>query len=129
LFKKWNLLLADAQVLRHPSLKSLHNNHFLTSFMHIFSKPIQHSRRLVAQVAMSGLNHVELPAEDHADFYEGLSSILSPPASEAARYAATCLREHQRAQKEILVALNQDDTPPEPLSIPTDPASTGAPQP
>lgn len=103
--------------------------------MHSFSKPIQHSRRLVAQVAMSGLSHIELPAEDHADFYEGLSSILAPPASEAARYAATCLREHQRAQKEILIALNQDnrddqvETPSQPAQNAADPSSTGAPQP
>lgn len=61
--------------------------------------------RLVAEIAVIGLRHCALCPEDRADFYEGLSTILSPPAAEAARYAATCIRETQWAQRELLAAL------------------------
>jgi len=61
-------------------------------------------RHLVAETAIAGLNHTLLSPEDRADFYEGLSTLLPAPASEAARYAATCIRESQRAQREFLAA-------------------------
>ena len=61
--------------------------------------------RLVAEIAIAGLGHCALCPEDRADFYEGLSAILSPQAAEAARYAALCIRESQRAQRELLAAL------------------------
>ena len=61
--------------------------------------------QLVAEIAIAGLNHSRLTPEDRADFYEGLSTLLAPPTSEAAKYAATCIRESQRAQEEIRNAL------------------------
>jgi hypothetical protein len=61
--------------------------------------------RLVADIAVTGLIHCPLCPEDRADFYEGLSTILTPSAAEAARYAATCIRESERAQRELLAAL------------------------
>jgi hypothetical protein len=61
--------------------------------------------RLVAEMALTGLGHCPLCPEDRADFFEGLSVILTPPASEAARYAAMCIREGQRAQRELHAAL------------------------
>lgn len=60
---------------------------------------------LVAQVAVAGLDHSPLSAGDRADFYEGLGSFLARRESEAARYAATCIRECQRAQQDFLAAL------------------------
>jgi uncharacterized protein (DUF2336 family) len=64
---------------------------------------LQH--QLVAEIAITGLNHSLLSPEERADFYEGLSSLLAPPIAESAKYAATCLRECQRAQQEIVAAL------------------------
>jgi len=61
--------------------------------------------RLVAEIALTGLRHSALSPEDRADFYEGLGAILSPPASDAARYAATCIRESQGAQRELRAAI------------------------
>lgn len=61
--------------------------------------------RLVAELAITGLDHSLLSLEEGADFYEGLSTLLPPPGADAARYAATCLRECQRARKEILAVL------------------------
>jgi uncharacterized protein (DUF2336 family) len=65
----------------------------------------QKHHHLIAQLAISGLNHSALSPEERADFYEELSALLPPPTAEAARYAATCLRECQRAQREIVTAL------------------------
>jgi hypothetical protein len=67
--------------------------------------------RLVADIAVTGLGHRALSPEDRADFYEGLSVILPPPASEAARYAATCIRESQRAQQELRAAMDTGKGP------------------
>jgi uncharacterized protein (DUF2336 family) len=61
--------------------------------------------RLVARVAVAGLSHPSLTPEDRADLYEGLSAFLARNESEAARYAATCIRECQRAQQDFLTAL------------------------
>jgi hypothetical protein len=60
---------------------------------------------LVAEVAVAGLNHLALPPEDRADFYEGLSALLPKAKSEAAKYAATCIRECQRAQQDFMTTL------------------------
>jgi len=54
---------------------------------------------------MTGLEYTPLSPEEGADFFEGLSVLLRPPSSDAARYAATCLRECQRARQEIISAL------------------------
>jgi hypothetical protein len=61
--------------------------------------------RLVAELAVAGLDRNLLPPEDHADFYEGLGAILPARAAEAARYAATCIRECHRARQDFLTAL------------------------
>ncbi len=61
--------------------------------------------RLVAKIAVTGLGHCALGPGERADFYEGLGAILSPPASETARNLATCIRETQRAEQELLDAL------------------------
>jgi hypothetical protein len=58
---------------------------------------------LVAEVAVAGLRHAALSPDDRADFYDGLSAFLPKMESEAAKYAATCLREAQRAQQDFLV--------------------------
>ena len=63
-------------------------------------------RLLVAEIAIAGLQQTPLSPEDRADFYEGLSALLPAPPSEAARYAATCIRESQRAQRDFLAALH-----------------------
>jgi len=91
-------------VLSRPSRRTaLHSEH-----------PVQPTRRattqthrlnLVAVIAVTGLSHSALCPEDRADFYEGLSAILSPGSAEAAKYAATCVRECQRAQQDLLTAL------------------------
>jgi uncharacterized protein (DUF2336 family) len=60
---------------------------------------------LVAESAVTELGHSALRPEDRADFYEGLSAILPASTSEAARYAATCIRECQRAQRDLPRAL------------------------
>jgi hypothetical protein len=60
---------------------------------------------LVAEVAVAGMNHVALAPADRADFYEGLSALLPKSKSEAAKYAATCIRECQRAQQDFLTTL------------------------
>ena len=60
---------------------------------------------LVAEVAVTGLNHVALPAEDQADLYEGLAAFLPKEEAEAAKYAATCLRECRRAREAFLARL------------------------
>jgi uncharacterized protein (DUF2336 family) len=60
---------------------------------------------LVAEVAVTGLKNSALSSEDRADFYQGLSAFLAGNESEAAKYAATCIRECQRAQQEFLAAL------------------------
>jgi alkanesulfonate monooxygenase SsuD/methylene tetrahydromethanopterin reductase-like flavin-dependent oxidoreductase (luciferase family) len=60
---------------------------------------------LLARVAIAGLNTAELTPEDRADFYLGLSAILPETEAEAARYAATCIRESQRAQQDLLTAI------------------------
>jgi uncharacterized protein (DUF2336 family) len=62
-------------------------------------------QQLVAQMAMAGLKRKGLCVEERADFYEGLSGLLTPPAAEAARYAANCLRECERAEEEIAATL------------------------
>jgi hypothetical protein len=65
--------------------------------------------RLVAELAITGLDHSLLSLEEGADFYEGLSTLLPSPGSDAARYAATCLRECQRARQEILSAIQSPE--------------------
>ena len=60
---------------------------------------------LVAEIAVAGLSHFALSPDDRADFYEGLSAFLANAESEAAKYAATCIRECQRAQHDFLNAL------------------------
>ena len=60
---------------------------------------------LVAEIAVAGLNQSALSPDDRADFYEGLSAVLPKTESEAARYAATCIRESQRAQQDFLTTL------------------------
>jgi hypothetical protein len=62
---------------------------------------------LVAEIAVAGLDRNVLGPEEHADFYDGLGAILPPPAGEAAKYAATCIRECHRAQQEFLTALEK----------------------
>jgi len=57
---------------------------------------------LVAEIAVTGLDQSELTPADRADLYQGLSLFLEKNESEAARYAATCIRECQRAQGEFL---------------------------
>jgi hypothetical protein len=61
--------------------------------------------RLVAEIALAGLRHSVLSPEDRADFYEGLAAILPPPASDAALYAAMCLRESLGAQRALRAAV------------------------
>jgi len=60
---------------------------------------------LVAEVAVAGLDSSALSSEDRADFYQGLGAFLAGNESEAAKYAATCIRECQRAQHDFLAAL------------------------
>ena len=60
---------------------------------------------LVAELAVAGLNHISLTPEDRADAYDGLAAFLAKNESEAAHYAATCIRECQRAQQDFLSAL------------------------
>jgi hypothetical protein len=60
---------------------------------------------LVAQLALAGLDHSPLIPLERADFFQGLGFLLPPPTSEAARYAATCIRESHRAQREFYAAL------------------------
>ena len=60
---------------------------------------------LVAEIAVEGLNHTNITADERADLYEGLSTFLAKNESEAARYAATCIRECQRAQRDFLQRL------------------------
>ena len=57
---------------------------------------------LVAEVAVAGLEHSALSAADRADVYDGLSILLPRAEAEAAKYAATCIRECQRAQQDFL---------------------------
>jgi len=61
--------------------------------------------QLVAELAVAGLNHTTLTPADRADAYEGLAVFLGKNESEAARYAATCIRECHRAQQDFLTAL------------------------
>ena len=61
--------------------------------------------QLIAEIAIIGLNHSLLGPEERADFYDGLSTLLAAPLAESAKYAATCLRECQRAQQELLAGL------------------------
>ena len=56
---------------------------------------------LVAEIAAVGLDHTELSLDDRADLYEGLGILLARNESEAAKYAATCIRECQRAQNDF----------------------------
>lgn len=60
---------------------------------------------LVAEVAVAGLDHSALTPDERADVYEGLSAFLPKTKSEAAKYAATCIRECQRAQRDFLTIL------------------------
>jgi hypothetical protein len=60
---------------------------------------------LVADMAMAGLLHSRLSPADRADFFDALCIFLPESESEAARYAATCLRESERAQQDFLAAL------------------------
>jgi len=60
---------------------------------------------LVAEVAVSGLEDFVLSPDDRADFYDGLGVLLPFSESEAAKYAATCIRESQRAQHDFRVRL------------------------
>jgi len=62
-------------------------------------------QHLVARIAITGIDHTWLSPEERAEFYEGLSTLLPAAPSEAAKYAATCIRECQRAQQEILTTL------------------------
>jgi hypothetical protein len=69
-------------------------------------------QHLVARIAITGIDHTWLSPEERAEFYEGLSTLLPAAPSEAAKYAATCIRECQRAQQEILTTLaTQRDVP------------------
>jgi hypothetical protein len=56
---------------------------------------------VVAQMAVAGLDAAGLPLEDYARFYEGLGAILSSPGAESALYAATCIAEFLRAQRDV----------------------------
>jgi hypothetical protein len=60
---------------------------------------------LVGEVAVAGLNHVAPSLEDQADVYEGLAEFLPKQEAEAAKYAATCIRESRRAQEAFLARL------------------------
>jgi len=87
----------------HPPSAKSHSEHPPRPALPLKSKTER--LLLVAEVAVTGLGHSALCPEESADFYEGLSSILSPPTSEAAKYTATCIRECQRAQRDFLAAL------------------------
>ena len=63
--------------------------------------------QLLAQVALTGLTNSPLEPEQRADFYEALSAILPAATGEAARYAATCIREGQRAQQDLVAAIHR----------------------
>jgi hypothetical protein len=60
---------------------------------------------VVAQMAVAGLHAAGLPLEDYARFYEGLGAILSSPGAESALYAATCIAEFLRAQRDVRSAV------------------------
>lgn len=79
--------------------------HTILKKMHKPSNPRPAPLRLVAQLAITGLDHSPLSLEEGAEFFDGISALLPPPGSDAARYAATCLRECSRARQEILTAL------------------------
>lgn len=74
--------------------------------MHQPSNPRPGPLRLVAELAITGLDHSLLSLEEGAEFYDGLSTLLPPSGSDAARYAASCLRECRRARQQILTALD-----------------------
>jgi hypothetical protein len=61
---------------------------------------------LVARMALAGLRSAALPLEDYPHFYEGLAAVLDSPGADSALYAATCIAEFLRAQREIHSALN-----------------------
>jgi hypothetical protein len=80
--------------------------------MHTRTRPVSspndapsRQHQLVAEIAVSGLAPSSLTPNERADFYEGLSTLLPEPGAEAAKYAATCIRESQRAEQEILNSL------------------------
>ena len=60
---------------------------------------------LVAELAIAGLDQSALSPEERARFYEALTAFLPKTEAEAARYAATCIRESQRAQQDFLTTL------------------------
>ena len=60
---------------------------------------------MVARMALAGLGQAPMPAEDYALFYEGLGAILSSPGAESALYAATCIAEFIRAQRDVQSAV------------------------
>ena len=60
---------------------------------------------LVADMAMEGLAHSRLSPSERADFFDALCIFLPKPVSESAGYAATCLREGERAQRDFLATL------------------------
>jgi hypothetical protein len=61
---------------------------------------------LVAEVAVAGLKDSALSPDDCADFYDGLGVLLPFTESEAAKYAATCIRESHRAQQDFRTRLD-----------------------
>jgi len=67
--------------------------------------PRQDQLDLIAQMAVAGLHAAGLPLEDYALFYEGLGAILSSPGAESALYAATCIAEFIRAQRDVQSAV------------------------
>jgi hypothetical protein len=80
--------------------------------MHTTSRPVSSTshtptrqQRLVAEIAITRLPPSSLSPEERADFYEGLSTLLAGSGADAAKYAATCIRESQRAEQEILEAV------------------------
>ncbi len=61
--------------------------------------------RLVIEAAIATLKSAPLPPDDRADFYDGLGVLLPETEAEAAIYAATCIRESQRAQRDFLAVI------------------------
>jgi len=68
-------------------------------------KPKPQHLALMAEAAVAGLNQTAPSAEDRAGVFEGLGAVLPKPESEAAKYAATCIREAARAQQNFLNTL------------------------
>jgi len=74
---------------------------------HPLSPSVKELRRpnLIARMAVAGLTQTDLPFDQRAEFYEGVSALLPVASAEAALYAAMCIRESQRAQREFLAVM------------------------